>query len=89
MIFSQRPAHFLLFSANQMQEKDHIQRGIFCINHTFLDSFPYLDERKLQSEMLFSPNSFLFLEPFRISTQNGVNFNILAVSLKRGENRKR
>ena len=36
MHFSPWPAHFFLFSANQLQEKDHIQRGIFCITHTFL-----------------------------------------------------
>ena len=39
-LFSPWPAHFLMFTANQLQEKDHIQRGIFCITHTFWDFAP-------------------------------------------------
>ena len=33
-------AHFIWFSANQLQEKDHIQRGIFPITHTFVRLIP-------------------------------------------------
>ena len=37
---AQDPPTSFLFSANQLQEKDHIQRGIFSITHTFVRLIP-------------------------------------------------
>ena len=35
-LFNQGGAHFLMFSASQLQGKDHTQRGIISIPHFFI-----------------------------------------------------
>ena len=73
------PAHFLLFSANQMQEKDHIQLGIFCITHTFVRLIPitWWEEIAVQN-VNFTKFIFIFRTlnktVIRILTQKDVNF---------------
>ena len=76
---AQDPPTSFLFSANQLQEKDHIQRGIFSITHTFVRLIPITRWEEMAVRNV-NFTKFIFIirtldkTVIRISTQNDVNF---------------
>ena len=79
-------------TANHLQEKDHIECGLFSITHTFVRLIPITRLEKIAVQNVnFTKFIFIFKTlnktVIRILTQNDVNFN-LAVSQKSGDCKK-
>ena len=86
------PAHFLLFSANQLQEKDHIQRGIFSITHTFVRLIPITWWEEIAVQNVYFTKSVFIFRTLNNTDQNidtkWCKFQMLADSQEIGDCRK-